>query len=176
MYSIMDAVEAAQRRTAERDALNMARKPRMIVPEVQPIMPVEDYGNGGDNDNTPAVRVNKYAGAIPGIGTAIGLMNDKYIQDYEAANPNDILGGQRYSTVGRLLGFGDPGSTGISGVFGENSDLYNAGLYDLGGGQFGYRGDAARAESGGGMGPSYSGPSVTDSFSGGRDPDDGWGE
>jgi len=167
----MDAVEAAQKRTAERDAMNTARRARLLVPELEPIMPVENYNAGGGDgpaavDNrTPAekyrdaVKVNKYAGAIPVFGTAISLLNDKLIQDYEAQNPSDILSGQRYSTIGRLLGFGDPGSTGISGVFGQNSDLYDAGLYDLGGGDFGYRGDAYRAESGGGMGPSYSGPS-----------------
>ena len=172
MYSIMEAVEAAQRRSQQRDAANAVRKPRMIVPEVQPIMPVQPVGGGGSDDSsgpepdnrTPAekyrdaVRSNKYAGAIPGFGTAIALMNDNYIQNYEAQNPGDILPGQRYSTVGRFFGFGDPGTTGISGVFGENSDLYDAGLFDMVGGGLGYRGDAYRAESGGGMGPSYSGP------------------
>lgn len=192
MLSILDAVQAAQKRNEERDAAN-AMRPRMISPELEPIMPVQPIlarQDGGKGDaskpdtRTPAekyrdaVRANKYVGAIPGFGAAISLMNDSYIQNYEAQNPGDILPGQRYSKLGRLLGFGDPGTTGISGVFGENSDLYDAGLFDLGEGyqtngiEFGYRGDAYQVESGGGMGPSDSGPQEDHGFGPGNE--DGW--
>jgi hypothetical protein len=175
MISIMDAIESAQKRSAQRDAMNQSRIGTEIAPiaPVQEILPVQYGGSDGpefEDTRTPgemyrdAVKVNKFASALGPLGTPVQLMNDAYIQQYEAKNPNNILPGQRYSTVGRLLGFGDPGSTGITGVFGENRDLYNAGLFDLSdddqrpGISFGARGDAYRAETGGGMGPAQSGP------------------
>ena len=177
MISIMDAIEAAQKRSAQRDAMNQSRIGTEIAPiaPVQEILPVQDNGSDGpviEDTRTPgemyrdAVKVNKFASAFGPLGTPIQLVNDLYIEKYEAANPNSILPGQRYSTLGRLLGFGDPGSTGISGVFGENRDLYNAGLFNLDesdkrpGISFGARGDAYRVETGRGIGPAQSGPSL----------------
>lgn len=197
MASILEALQAAQERNRERDVMNAQRQmPILPIIDTSTIKPIvlDTGGDGGDNNfvqdtRTPeqkyrdAVRINNsFVVGLPVIGTGIGLMNDYYIQEYEKENPNDIVAGQRYSTLGRILGFGDEGTTGIGGVFGNNSDLWNQGMFPMDGdsnnaatGNVGYRGDAHRAESGGGMGPSASGPSVSDSFSGGRD-DDGWGE
>lgn len=78
------------------------------------------------------------------------------------------------------MGFGDAGTTGVGGVFGENSDLWNRGMFPIDGdsgndstSNVGYRGDAYRAESGGGMGPSHSGPSYGGADAGTGD-DDQW--
>ena len=189
----MDAVAAATERNAERDRLNALRLARIRQPEIAPpIMPVPqpltgDGGNGPNFEDTrtdqqkyrDAIAVNKYAGAIPLMGTGIGLINDYYIDQYERENPNEIPSVQRYSTVGRILGFGDPGTTGLSGVFGSNSDLWNAGLFPMDGdsgndstGNVGARGDAYNVQHNiSGMGPSWSGPQHdnSDNYSGPSD-------
>jgi len=200
MFSIMEAVEAARQRNAEADARRLARRKRLeeeAAMQIQPILPIQPITSGGDGDGgdmvednrTPqekyrdAINMNKWVGAIPVVGTGIGLMNDAYIQEYERQNPTQIGYGQRYSTVGRLLGFGDPGTTGIGGVFGQNSDLWNAGMFPIDGdsdnaatGNVGYRGDAYRAEIGGGMGPSWSGPQENDGYDpGGAENETGYG-
>ena len=152
----MDAVEAASRRNAERDRMNALRVP--LIPETQSIqeqiIPMDQGGNGGENASVEDTRTdyekyqdaikvnNSIITAVPVVGPIVSLMNDNYIQDYEKENPNarNKVQGQRYSTVGRLLGFGDPGTTGFSGVFGSNSNLYNAGFHNLSGGGIGYAG------------------------------------
>ena len=154
----MDAITAAAERNAERDRLNALRLARIREPEVAPlVMQAPQPQGGGDGGNGPpvedtrtdyekyqdAIKVNdSFVTAIPVIGPIVSVMNDKYIQDYEKENPNarNLVQGQRYSTVGRLLGFGDPGTTGLSGVFGSNSNLYNAGFHNLASGGIGYAG------------------------------------
>ena len=168
MFSIMEAVEAARQRNAEADARRLARQKRMeeeAAMQVQPILPIQpitsgDDGNGSgmvEDTRTPqekyldAVKINQsFVTGLPVVGTGIGLMNDYYIQQYEKENPSarNLVPGQRYSTVGRILGFGDPGTTGLGGVFGSNSGLYNAGFHNLVSGGIGYAG--APMEVGGG--------------------------
>ena len=119
MYSIMDAVEAAQRRTAERDAMNRQRLPVVPVNEqpIKPIIPVSQ-GGGGDGPGykdtrtqhemyLDAIDANRYVGAIPVVGPIIGVINDSFIEDYEAKNPNMVVGGpNKFSTIGKIQGKG----------------------------------------------------------------------
>jgi hypothetical protein len=121
MYSIMDAVEAAQKRAEERDATNAVRRARLLVPTTQEIMPVENYGrqdggNGPGIEDTrtqhqkylDAIDANQYVGAIPVVGPVLGAMNDSFIQEYEKQNPNMVTGGgiNKYSMIGRIGGKG----------------------------------------------------------------------
>lgn len=114
----MEAVEAAQRRTEERDRLNQQRSP--FLPVVQPIaepMVQMDMGGGdgpGIQDTRTehqkyqdAIDANQYVGAIPVVGPIIGMMNDSFIENYEAQNPNMVVGGpNKFSTIGRASGKG----------------------------------------------------------------------
>jgi len=118
MYSIMEAVEAAQRRTEERDRLNQQRSP--FLPVVQPIaepMLQMDMGGGdgpGIQDTRTehqkyqdAIDANQYIGAIPVVGPILGMLNDSFIENYEAQNPNMVVGGpNKFSTIGRVGGKG----------------------------------------------------------------------
>jgi len=193
MSGILQALEMAQQRNKQRDVMNAQRQmpvlPIINTADVKPII-LDTGGDGGDtyvkDTRTPdqryrdAVSMNKYVGAVPVVGSALGLLNDYQIREYELQNPDKIPAGQRYSTLGRIMGFGDAGTTGVGGVFGENSDLWNQGMFPMDGdsgndstGNVGYRGDAYRAESGGGMGPSHSGPSYGGADAG-TDDDDQW--
>jgi len=114
----MEAVEAAQRRTEERDRLNQQRSP--FLPVVQPIaepMVQMDMGGGdgpGIQDTRTqhqmyqdAIDANQYVGAIPVVGPIIGMLNDAFIEDYEAKNPNMVVGGpNKFSTIGKIKGKG----------------------------------------------------------------------
>lgn len=120
MYSIMDAVEAAQRRTEERDAMNRQRLPVVPVTNqpMQPIIPVSQGGGGGgpgrEDTRTQhekyldAIDANRYVGAIPVVGPIIGAINDSFIENYEAQNPDKVTGGgqKKFSTLGRAQGKG----------------------------------------------------------------------
>lgn len=118
MYSIMDAVEAAQRRTEERDAMNRQRLPVVPVTNqpMQPIIPVNQGGGDGPGIQDArtehqkyqdAIDANQYIGAVPVIGPVLGMMNDAFIEEYEAKNPNMVVGGpNKFSTYGRIQGKG----------------------------------------------------------------------
>ena len=120
MYSIMDAVEAAQKRAEERDSANAVRRARLIVPTTQEIMPVETFASQGGDGNgykdtrtehqkyQDAIAANQYVDAIPVVGPIVGALNDSFIQDYEAKNPNMVTGGgiNKYSMMGRIGGKG----------------------------------------------------------------------
>ena len=121
MYSIMEAVEAAQKRNAERDRLNQQRSVLFPVaqPVTQPVMPTS-YNDGGGGDGPgyedtrtehekyqDAIDANQYIGAVPVVGPILGMLNDSFIEDYEAKNPNMVVGGpNKFSTVGRIQGKG----------------------------------------------------------------------
>lgn len=119
MYSIMDAVEAAQRRTEERDAMNLQRLP--VVPVVQTIQEPIYYGEGGSSGENPvtdtrtehqkyldAIDANQYIGSVPVIGPVLGVLTDSFIEDYERKNPDMVVGGgpSKFSTLGRVAGKG----------------------------------------------------------------------
>lgn len=109
MYSIMEAVEAAQRRSEERDRLNQERF--SPLPGVQPIpggilplIPVQSGQTGSEESNNApaqespadayarAVSMNK-AGIVnvPVVGIPIGLMNNLAIRSYEKENPEKAI-------------------------------------------------------------------------------------
>lgn len=117
----MEAVEAAQRRTEERDRLNQQRSPfiPVVQPIAEPLVRMNMGVGGGDapsNEDTrtehdkylDAISVNQYVGAIPGIGPVIGALNDAFIEGYEAANPDKVTGGgpKKFSTLGQVMGKG----------------------------------------------------------------------
>jgi len=118
MYSIMDAVEAASRRNEERDRMNAMRVPLIPVtqPIQQPMMQMDQGGGDGpgyEDTRTEhqkyqdAIDANQYVGAIPVVGPIIGVLNDSFIEQYEAENPNMVVGGpNKFSTVGRIQGKG----------------------------------------------------------------------
>jgi len=115
MASILDALEMAQQRNRQRDVMNTQRQMPVlpIIPtnDVQPIQ----INNGGDgppmtNTRTPhqqyldAVGANQWVGNVPVVGPVLGALNDNYIQNYEAENPDMVVGGgiNKYSTLGRI--------------------------------------------------------------------------
>ena len=115
----MEAVEAAQRRTEERDRLNRQRSPFLPVvqPIAEPMMQVgQEFGegNGGPVDNRTehqkyqdAIDANQYIGAVPVVGPILGMLNDSFIENYEEQNPNMVVGGpNKFSTVGKIQGKG----------------------------------------------------------------------
>lgn len=121
MYSIMEAVEAAQKRNAERDRLNQQRSILFPIaqPVTQPVMPTSYNDGGGDGPGyedtrtehqkyQDAVANNQWVGAVPVVGPIMGLMNDAFIEDYEAKNPDMVVGGgpSKFSTLGRVAGKG----------------------------------------------------------------------
>jgi hypothetical protein len=120
MYSIMDAVEAAQRRSEERDRLNQQRSPLIPVLQTQPTAEPIKYDFGGDDGGggvkdtrtehqkyQDAIDANQWISAVPVIGPVLGMMNDSFIEKYEANNPDRVVGGpNKFSTVGRAQGKG----------------------------------------------------------------------
>ena len=110
----------AQKRNKERDVMNTQRQMPVlpIIPtnQIEPIRIDTGSDGGGVTDNrTPhemyldAIAVNQSpAIGMPVIGTAIGMMNDAYIEKYEAENPDKITGGgiNKYSMIGRAMGRG----------------------------------------------------------------------
>ena len=118
MYSIMDAVEAASRRNAERDRMNAMRVPLIPVtqPIQQPMMQMDqgdDSGLGVQDTRTEhqkyqdAIDANQYIGAVPVVGPILGMINDAFIEDYEIKNPNMVVGGpNKFSTIGKMQGKG----------------------------------------------------------------------
>lgn len=114
----MDAVEAAQRRTEERDRLNQQRSPFLPVvqPIAEPFIPAgQDGGDGPPIVDTrtehqkyqDAIDANQYIGAVPVVGPILGMINDAFIENYEAQNPNMVVGGpNKFSTVGKIQGKG----------------------------------------------------------------------
>lgn len=117
----MEAVEAAQKRNEERDRLNRQRSILFPVaqPVTQPVMPTS-YNDGGGNDGggpvdtrtehekyLDAIDANQYVGAIPVVGPVLGVLNDSFIESYEAENPNMVVGGpNKFSILGRIGGKG----------------------------------------------------------------------
>ena len=114
----MEAVEAAQRRTEERDRLNRLRSPFLPVaqPIAEPMVQIDmGGGDGGGYEDTrtehqkyqDAIDANQYIGAVPVVGPILGMLNDSFIEDYEAKNPNMVVGGpNKFSTIGRAGGKG----------------------------------------------------------------------
>lgn len=114
----MDAVEAAQRRTEERDRLSQQRSPFLPVvqPIAEPIIPVDQGGGDGPpivdtrtehQKYQDAIDANQYIGAVPVVGPILGMINDAFIENYEAQNPNMVVGGpNKFSTVGKIQGKG----------------------------------------------------------------------
>lgn len=115
MASILEALEMAQERNKQRDAMNAQRQMPVlpIIPtgEVQPIRLDTGGGDGPPmvDTRTPhemyldAIDVNQWAGAVPVVGTVIGALNDNYIANYERENPDKVVGGGvgKYSMLGR---------------------------------------------------------------------------
>jgi len=113
MNTIWDAIQAAQARNKEEDRLRALRQQ-----EEQPVLPGFygrnnfatpvngnlDNGSGGEGTPPSGVTLSpaeQYAQAIsvnkspvvqaPVVGTIIGLMNNRTIQDYEKKNPNEVV-------------------------------------------------------------------------------------
>ena len=98
--------------------MNALRVPVIPVaqPIQQPIIPVDQSGGDGpgyEDTRTEhekyqdAIDANQYIGAVPVVGPILGMMNDAFIEDYEAQNPNMVVGGpNKFSTVGKIQGKG----------------------------------------------------------------------
>lgn len=99
--NILDAIEQARQRNAQRDQFNAARAPIMQSPILQAIEPMGGISDGGGwSAPTPDTRTpaQQYADAIamnrspvvglPVIGMPIGLMNNAFIRSFEEKNPD----------------------------------------------------------------------------------------
>ena len=121
MSGILEALEMAQQRNKERDVMNAQRQmPALPIIPTNDVQPIRINTSGGDgptmtDTRTPhdmyldAIAVNQSpAIGMPVLGTAIGAINDAYIEDYERKNPDKITGGgiNKYSMVGRVMGRG----------------------------------------------------------------------
>ena len=111
----------AQQRNKERDVMNAQRQmPALPIIPTNDVQPIRINTGGGDgptmtDTRTPhdmyldAIAVNQSpAIGMPVLGTAIGAINDAYIEDYERKNPDKVTGGgiNKYSMVGRVMGRG----------------------------------------------------------------------
>lgn len=121
MSGILEALEMAQQRNKERDVMNAQRQmPALPIIPTNDVQPIRINTSGGDgptmtDTRTPhdmyldAIAVNQSpAIGMPVLGTAIGAINDAYIEDYERKNPDKVTGGgiNKYSMVGRVMGRG----------------------------------------------------------------------
>lgn len=111
----------AQQRNKERDVMNAQRQmPALPIIPTNDVQPIRIDTGGGEgpimtDTRTPhdmyldAIAVNQSpAIGMPVLGTAIGAINDAYIEDYERENPDKVTGGgiNKYSMVGRVMGRG----------------------------------------------------------------------
>lgn len=119
MASILEALEMAQKRNKERDAMK-AQSGMPVLPVTQTgFMQTPAMTMGNDqpelvDTRTPhqmyldAIDTNQWVGAVPVLGTIAGAMNDAYIDKYERENPDMVTGGglNKYSMLGRAMGRG----------------------------------------------------------------------
>ena len=133
MASILEALEMAQERNKQRDAMNAQRQmpvlPIIPTAEVQPHW-LDTGGGGGDgfpkvdtrteieiyNDLVAANQIMPY---VPVVGTGLGLLNDYQIDKMEKENPSLMpenpfskKARERFSHAGRITGYGYPTQEG----------------------------------------------------------------
>ena len=138
MNTILDAIEAARQRNLLRQQQGMtAQQPQQVqaVTSAAPrsMYPIVNTGEGRAPEQTVDNRTaaEKYAdavaigksgilGAVPVVGSVLGVLNDKVIADYEKQNPSaiddpySIANRGRFSTIGQIVfGRGYPTQQGI---------------------------------------------------------------
>lgn len=99
--------------------MNAMRVPLIPVtqPIQQPIIPMNQGGGDGPNIKDTrtehdkyldAIDANRYVGMVPVVGPILGALNDSFIENYEANNPDKVTGGgqRKYSGLGRAAGKG----------------------------------------------------------------------